>query len=124
MVTSEFCSLVLGLFTSTETCWAQLHTSNPGDQGELGQSIDRRRQPVRWSPVEQASVATANALRWDNFQGIPGYPTRIQWLSLWSAPSEGKCWATIPLMPIVVPHLATFELPAGIRLEFAVDFED
>lgn len=120
MVTEQFCSTVLGLFTATETCWAQLHTSDPGREGDLGQTIDRRRQQVQWASVTGVAVATANTLRWDNFQGIPGYPARIQWLSLWSAPEGGKHWASIPLMPIVVPHLATFELPPGIRLEFLV----
>ena len=120
MVTAEFCNQVLGLFTATETCWAQLHTSDPGDRGDLGQTIDRRRQQVQWQPVEGVCVATANTLRWDNFQGIPGYPARIQWLSLWSAPEAGKCWASIPLMPMSVPHLATFEIPVGIKLEFSV----
>lgn len=119
MVTDAFCTLVLSLFKQTTTSYAQLHTGNPGPDGLLAGCIDNRRMEIRWGTQEGPRLVAQNALVWKEVQGIPGFPQTIDHLTIWSDLNNGTCWATIPLAPIRVPHLATLEIPLGLTLNLS-----
>lgn len=69
---------------------------------------------VRWRRVGPLAAESTNPLIWSEVQGVPGYPQRYTYLSLWSAPEGGMLWSYAPMQPMVVPHLSTFEIPPGI----------
>lgn len=104
----------LDSWLSSQQVWAGLHVAEPGPVGEMGGSVDRRRQQIRWGSRQGLRVASSNTLTWDNVQGIPGFPQRIQYLSLWDSAEQGRCWSWTTLLPITVPHGATLEIPPGI----------
>lgn len=105
---------------TTQQVWVGLHTDEPGPLGELGGSIDLRRQQVRWGQRQGLQVQSVNTLTWDNVQGVPGFPQRVQYLSLWDSPERGRCWSWTSMLPIIVPHGATLEVPPGIVFNLQV----
>lgn len=124
MLTSAFCTLALRQFVATQDCWAQLHISDPGEDGLNGGAIDVRRNKIAWGPVQGLAVSSTNTLTWDNFQGIPSFPQEMKFVTLWNAPTGGICWATTPIVPIRVPHGAVLEIPPGITLHLATLTDD
>lgn len=119
MLSDEFCTLVLSMFRQTATVWAQLHTSDPGPEGLLGQVVDRRRLEVRWGEQQGPALVSQSPLIWRELQGVPGFPQTVTHLSLWSDPNQGVRWATLQIPAVRVPHLATLEIPAGLTLRLA-----
>lgn len=99
---------------NTRSLWAQLHVGPPGDIGELAGAVEPQRVATRWV-AGGPTLTSIDVLRWERVRGVPGYPQRITHLSFWTEPENGQCWLTTPLTPILVPHNATLEIPAGIK---------
>jgi len=110
----DFYMVALDSWLAAWPAWAQLHVSDPGPRGELGGAVERRRVQVRWERTGPLEARSTNTLLWSEVAGIPGYPQRYTHLSLWSAAEGGMCWSYAQMQPMIVPHLATFEVPAGI----------
>jgi hypothetical protein len=119
MVSEEFCTYTLSLFKQTTTAWAQLHSGEPGDDGLMSQVIDGRRLEVRWGDQQGPALVSQSPLIWRELKGVPGFPQEITHVTLWSNPTQGVRWATLRIPAVRVPHLATFEIPAGLTLRLA-----
>jgi hypothetical protein len=117
MLSDTFLEYVLTVFRQTQSTWVQLHISDPGG-GLQGLTNERRRRLIEWAPIVGPMLTSKNTLRWDEVQGIPGYPATFTHVSLWSAPEDGELWGTSSIMALRVPHLSTFEIPAGLTLSF------
>lgn len=120
MVSDNFCVYVLSLFKQTTTCWAQLHSENPGMEGVDGVCTDSRRLEVHWAPAETGALVSDRAIIWNQFQGITGFPQTVEFITLWSEPQNGILWATLRIPPIRIPHMATLEIPAGLEVRLVV----
>lgn len=116
MICDAFYAWVARQVAAVGESWVQLHIGDPGDDGILAGAVDGRRMATTWM-ADAATLTSTRVLRWDNVQGIPGYPQRVTHLSFWTAPQDGACWFTTPLTaPVNVPHGATLEIPAGIKV--------